>query len=118
MWLECGRAKACDKYPDKFCKTVLEAVRREPGCDDKARMSDEYKPGKPVRPLPIEWESQEPKIMDVMQEFNAIMGHLNMMENVSSNELYHDYDFVDDVSNKPLKKEKAIEARLLEIEIF
>ena len=52
------------------------------------------------------------------QEFNAIMGRFNMMGNVSSNDLYHDYDFVDDVSNKPLKKEKAIEARLLEIKFF
>ena len=45
--------------------------------------------------------------MDVTQEFNAIMGRLNLMENISSNDLYHDYDFVDDVSNKPLKKENA-----------
>ena len=26
VWLECGRAKACEKYLDKFCKTVIEAV--------------------------------------------------------------------------------------------
>ena len=110
MWLECGRAKACEKCPDKFCKTVLKAVRRDSGCDAKTRMPDERAPI-----LPDTWAPQKRKAMDVTQEFNAIMGRLNMMESVSSNDLYHDYYFVDDVSNKPLKKEKAIEARLLEI---
>ena len=41
VWLEGGRAKACEKYPDQFCKIVFEAFRSESGCDEKARMSDE-----------------------------------------------------------------------------
>ena len=37
---------------------------------------------------------------DVTHEFNAIMGRLNLTKDVSSNNLYRYYDFVDDVSNK------------------
>ena len=75
-------------------------------------MPDECKRGKPVRLLPDEtaqiltdkWAPQERKAMDVTQEFNAIMGRPSLMEDVSSNDLHQDYDFVDDVSNKPLKQ--------------
>ena len=42
--------------------------------------------------------------MEFTQEFNAIMGRLNMLENVSGNDLFHDYDFVDDVSKNQRKK--------------
>jgi hypothetical protein len=59
-------------------------------------MRNECKLGTPVRHLPNEraqilpdkWAPQKRKAMDVTQEFNAIMGRLNMMEDVSSTDLY------------------------------
>ena len=53
--------------------------------------------------------------VDVTHEFNAMIGSLDQLEASSNHDLYQNYDFVDDVSNKPLNKKMAIDARMLEI---
>ena len=68
---------------------------------------------RPAR-LPDEWGHT----VDITHELNAIIGSLNLIEATSNNELYQDYNFIDDVSNKPLSKKMAIDARTLEIEFF
>ena len=50
--------------------------------------------------------------IDVTCEMSAVTEALNMME--MNIDLYADYDFVDDVSNKPLETDRAIAARRLE----
>ena len=47
--------------------------------------------------IPDEWR----RTVDVTREFNAMIGSLNLLEASSNDELYQDYNFVDDVSNKP-----------------
>ena len=56
--------------------------------------------------------------MDVTREFNAMIGSLNQLDASAYNELYQDYDFVDDVSCKPLDKKRAIDGRMLAIDFF
>ena len=51
--------------------------------------------------------------IDVTCEMSAVTEALNMMD--MNIDLYADYDFVDDVSNKPLETDRAIAARRLEI---
>ena len=64
--------------------------------------------------IPKEWQ----RTVDVTHEFNAMIGSLNQLEASSNHDLYQNYDFVDDVSNKPLDNKIAIDARMLEIEFF
>ena len=61
--------------------------------------------------IPNEWR----RTVDVTREFNAMIGSLNQLEASSNNYLYQDYNFIDDVSSKPLNKKMAIDARMLEI---
>ena len=61
--------------------------------------------------IPKEWQ----RTVDVTHEFNAMIGSLNQLEASRNHDLYQNYDFVDDVSNKPLNKKMAIDARMVEI---
>ena len=54
--------------------------------------------------------------MDVTNDIDETMEALNSIE--ISDAIYDDYEFVDDISAKPLEKSKAIEAQRLEIEFF
>ena len=54
--------------------------------------------------------------MDGTNEIEEIMAALNLIE--INDAIYDDYEFIDDISAKPLEKSKAIEARRLEIEFF
>ena len=46
----------------------------------------------------------------------AVIEALHMME--MNTDMHADYDFVHDVSNRPLEKDRAIAARRLEIKFF
>ena len=53
---------------------------------------------------------------DVTKELNALMNSMNKLETIE--DMYDEYEFFDDVLNKPLDKEEAIKARRLEIDFF
>ena len=166
--MENGRAKACEKYPDKFCRVVLEAFKSELAAEQIYEFGEPL--GKPCRAscgcmgqceksilmmkrsavtneqakgvVPRSWTlpfitaadqsrgggttgmpderaanilKEWQRTVDVTHEFNAMIGSLNQLEASSNHDLYQNYDFVNDVSNKQLKKKMAIDARMLEI---
>ena len=47
--------------------------------------------------IPKAWQ----RMVDITQEFNALIGSLNQLEAVSDNDLYQDCNFIDDVSSRP-----------------
>ena len=137
-----GRAKACEEYPSKFCKIVLNAMRKdlsaimsvrrnvEPRDLDAGKASDDVfvvEPGIQV----LRSHMTEGHI-DVTHEFVALMEAMDCIEKTESlnsieeignlahemDGLYNDYDFVDDISGKQLDKALAITARQEEIKFF
>ena len=121
-----GRAKACEKYPSKFCKVDLNAMRKDLGalmsldCDVRGAIgvhADE--------PAGETSRATSRNHIDVTQEFEALMVAMDSIEKTESingveemdsmaqetDSLYVNYDFIDDISGKDLDKALAIEAR-------
>ena len=90
MWLENGRPKVCDKYPDKLCQVVLEAVgkvSKDIARTDAVRMEKvggqkRYKadgiPDELTARLLREWQPQKCRTVEVTREINTAMGSLNV----------------------------------------
>ena len=104
-----GKAKACEKYPEKFCRMVCEAVRRD------------------IENL--EWRDEMTKVFDITRPFGKLMALQQkaeeLMEEYESppeenyfEEIYEGLEFVDDVTGEPLERAEAIKARKLEIKFF
>ena len=106
-----GAAKACEIYPDKFCRLICEGVRRD--LDN------------------LLWRDEQAKIFDITQPFGKLMACQQKLEALSSLAaetcppeedpfmyMYEDMEFVDDVSGEPLERGEAIKARRLEMDYF
>ena len=90
MWLENGRPKVCDKYPDKLCQVVLEAigkVSKDIARTDAVRMEKvggqkRYKadgiPDELTARLLRDWQPQKGRTVKVTREINTAMGSLNV----------------------------------------
>ena len=61
---------------------------------------------------------KEQNITDVTKEINALMAMEMPTPHEDLEDLYEEFDFIDDVTGKPLDHELASEARRLEIEFF
>ena len=110
--LEGGRPKACEEYPDEFCEVVLRAVQHGWGMKSTAQTLE-------VNTLSVEAIScieAKSEEREVRQAFVLNCSEVSKME--VDRTIYENYDFVDDISMKPLDKARAIEARRLEIEFF
>ena len=110
-----GTAKACEIYPDKCCRLICEAVKRD--IDN------------------LLWRDEQAKVFDVTQPFGKLMALQSQAEKLMSVKgctvdptcppeedpfagIYDDMEFVDDVTGEPLDKEEATAARRLEMEFF
>ncbi len=110
-----GAAKACEIYPDKFCRLICEAVKRD--IDN------------------LLWRDEQAKVFDVTQPFGKLMALQSQAERLMSVKgctvdptcppeedpfagIYDDMEFVDDVTGEPLDKEEATAARRLEMKFF
>ena len=99
-----GRAAAAQVYPDKFCRLVCEAVRREKDT--------------------VEWQRRMQKKFDITGPMEQLLSVQKAEELATPPdedpmaELYRDSEFIDDTTGIQLEKTKAIAARRLEIEYF
>ena len=105
-----GTAKACEIYPDKFCRLVCEGVKRD--LDN------------------LKWRDEQAAIFDITQPLGKLLKlqeqaeMLLQLEQVCPPEedpfsqLYEGMDFVDDVTGEPLDKDEAVKARKLEMMFF
>ena len=98
------RASAAQIYPDKFCRLVCEAVKREKSS--------------------IEWRNRMQVKFDITGPMEKLLS-VQQAEELATPpdedpmaELYRDSEFVDDTSGIMLDKGMAIAARRLEIEYF
>ena len=83
-----GKAAACQRYPEKFCKYVCETVMKE--------------------------KEQEAEFKNITKVINQLLP----ADPHSEDELYNDFDFYDDVSGRALNKKLAIEGRKVEMSFF
>ena len=111
-----GKAKACEVYPDEFCEKVCEAAMREKermtkGMPAKTKTREVARLGimELVRRLDIEEVSNVKDITDMIGSIN---------EGPHEADIYEAFDFVDDVTGKPLNHDLAKAARKTEIEFF
>ena len=100
-----GKASECQEYPELFCKIICEAIKREADT--------------------IEWRNRTCKQHDISHVFEKLMALQKKTEELVMppeedhiTHLYEGLEFVDDVTGAPLDKNKAIQARRLEIEYF
>ena len=90
-------------YPDEFCRVVCKTIMKE-------KNQQEFKT--------INMLSEaigEQNITDVTKEINALM---TLEMPTPHEDMYEEFDFVDDVTGRPLNHKLAAEARKLEIEFF
>ena len=93
----------CQIYPADFCKLVCKTVMKE-------------KNQKEFRTIDMLSDSvKEQSIKDVTKEINALTS-LEMP--TPHQDLYGSFDFVDDITGKPLDHKLAADARKLEIDFF
>ena len=98
-----GRAHKCQIYPDEFCRFVCKTVMKENNQEEFKTidmLSDTMK---------------EQNITDVTKEINALMA-LEMP--TPHDDIYKSFDFVDDITGRPLDHKLASEARKLEMDFF
>ena len=105
-----GRAKACEIYPEKFCRLVCEGVKQDmvnaKWRDEQANIFDITTP--------------MGKLLKLQEEAEKMiqMEHVNPPEEDFIEQMYEGLEFVDDVSGEPLEKDEAIKARKVEIKYF
>ena len=100
-----GRAGPCERYPDKFCRLVCQAIKRE------------------IRDA--KWRKKMCKEFDITEAIGRIMAITRKVEELEPPEekawfdaLYADADFYDDITGSKLDKEAATEARITEMTFF
>ena len=100
-----GKASECQEYPELFCKIICEAVKRELET--------------------VEWRNRLCKRHDISDVFEKLMSIQRKTEQLATppeedhiTALYEGLEFVDDVTGAPLDKDKAVQARKLEIDYF
>ncbi len=98
-----GRAGPCQDYPDKFCRVVCNAIKRE--------VSD-------TRWRKKVWEDISDSVESIMSAMQKIEALEPPEEKAWTSALYEGRDFYDDVSGALLDKDKAIKARAEEMEFF
>ncbi len=101
-----GKARACQVYPEKFCKLVCETVMKE---RNQAN-------GIIALLTKVDPDFEAAEATDITEEINSMLKHPHDEDPHVT--LYQEFDFVDDVSGKPLNHSLATEARRLEIEFF
>ena len=104
-----GRARACQVYPEKFCKFICAAIKEQLVEDRK------FAKGKDVTREMINLVQADKRHHEgtAGEGLNAVSKDLNAVES-----LYSNVDFYDDISGKELDHKMAAEARRLEIEFF
>lgn len=103
--LQGGKAHECRIYPEEFCELVCKAVMRE-----KNKTSE-------CSGLLERISAIDAEVTDITEEINALMPHPHKDEEEAV-QMYQEFDFIDDVSGKPLQHALAIKARKLEMEFF
>ena len=98
-----GRAQKCQIYPDEFCRLVCKTVMREKNLNEFKAINM------------LSETVRDQNITDVTKEVNALMA-LEMK--TPHEDMYEEFDFVDDVTGRPLNHKLAAEARRLEIDFF
>ncbi len=100
-----GKASECQEYPELFCKIICEAVKRELET--------------------IEWRNRICKQHDISHVFEKLMSIQKKTEQLATppeedhiTALYEGLEFIDDVTGAPLDKDKAVQARKLEMDYF
>ncbi len=100
-----GLASECQVYPDKFCRIICEAIKKELDL--------------------VQWRKQICKTYDISETFERLMTIQTKVEALAQppeedylGMLYEGLEFVDDVTGAPLNKSRAIMARKLEIDFF
>ena len=103
-----GLAKHAQLYPDKFCKIILKAAMKE---------KNEHHG---LLGLLTDAKDAVNEITDVTKEVYAMMEHPHDEDKYENGmqQLYQEFDFIDDNTGKPLKHDLAIQARRTEIEFF
>ena len=105
MALVDGKAGPCQEYPKKFCRVIVEGIRREMDT--------------------IKWKNKMHQVFDITKPFGKLMSletKLNELplppEEDPFDKLYTDCEFYDDISGAYLDKDLAIKARRLEMDYF
>ena len=98
-----GRAKACQEYPDEFCELVCKTVMEEKNQEAYGLIGS------------LTHEDKQGDITDITEHISALVKDEMPTPH---DDLYDNYDFVDDVSGQDLNKELAAAARKLEIDFF
>eukprot|EP00973_Karenia_brevis_P000364 52380-Karenia_brevis.AAC.1 len=103
-----GRAKACEVYPPRFCKSICRGMRQQLLEDQK-------------RAKPIDVTDVITKIIAAVEKNNVGDLALKQQDLETPHEednKYSGYDFYDDASGAKLDKAKTVEARALEMKFF
>ena len=100
-----GLASECQVYPDKFCRIICEAIKKELDL--------------------VKWRKKICKEYDISETFERLMAIQTKVEKLAQppeedylSTLYEGLEFVDDVTGAPLDKSRAITARKLEMDFF
>ena len=100
-----GLASECQVYPDKFCRIICEAIKKELDM--------------------VQWRKQVCKTYDISETFERLLSIRAKVEDLAVppeedylKELYEGLEFMDDVTGAPLDKSRAIKARKLEMDFF
>ena len=112
-----GKSKACEVYPEQFCKIVCEAAVKAQRAHDQLSSCERDEMSRSgadktqpllgaIRNLRL---NQVSSVRDVTKVINA------MNEGPHEKDIYEEYDFVDDISGRKLNHELAKAARRLEI---
>ena len=110
-----GAAKACEIYPEKFCRAVCEGVKRDlenlQWRDEQAEIFDITLPFGKL----MEVQEKAERLLKIQQCLQAATGP---PEEDPFSQIYDGMEFVDDVSGEPLDKAEAVKARKLEMTFF
>ena len=98
-----GKAKACQRYPDEFCELVCKTVMEEKNQLTYGSINS------------LTNENKQNDISDITEYISALV-----KEDMPTphEDLYENYDFVDDVTGKDLDGRLAAAARRLEMDFF
>ena len=100
-----GKASECQEYTPKFCRLICEGIKRELDTIEwRNRMCSSYNITKPF--------AQLMKLQEELEDLATVP------EEDAFTHLYDGAEFYDDISGAPLDKEKAVQARKLEIDYF
>ncbi len=113
-----GTAKECQVYPEKFCRIVCEAVKRD--LDNilwRDKLATVFDITQPFGKLMAMQEKAE-RLMNIEQTIGRTVAATCPPEEDPFAQIYNEMEFIDDVSGEPLERDEAIKARKLEMAFF